>query len=220
MKLALLGKGKTGSEIIGQHKGPITIFDRTNPVTLEKLAHHDVAISFLPGHALMENLETIFQSGLPLVSGSTGLSWPEDLDEKLRTNDRVWIWAFNFSLGMFVARKMIRCMAQARSIFKDARFHIHEIHHTSKIDAPSGTALTWQRLIGDADITHERVGDVQGKHILTMETDAEALVLTHEAKTRAIFAEGALLAAQFILDKKVRPGLHHFDDVIDSLWRV
>ncbi|MDD0852869.1 dihydrodipicolinate reductase C-terminal domain-containing protein [Halobacteriovorax sp. GB3] len=214
MKLALLGKGKTGSkviELIEQKSLPIevSIFDSKTPITIDSLKGHDVILSFLPGDAFLEYRETLKSSGIPVVTGSTGFSWEEDFKNDLKAP---WVYATNFSLGMNLVQQMIKTMSNAHKLFSDYSFNIHEVHHTKKLDAPSGTAITWRDWTGeDFEITSDRIGDVVGDHTLTFETQTEKITLRHEALDRKIFAEGALWATKKVLELEV--GLYDFQEI-------
>lgn len=214
MKIALLGKGKTGGkviELIQEKKLPheLTIFDRSNPLSLNGLKGHDVILSFLPGDAFVENIEIIKSSGIPVVTGSTGFKWSEEIKKDIHSP---WVYATNFSLGMNLVHEMINTLAKAKNLFSDYSFHIHEVHHTKKLDAPSGTALTWKDWVGeDLDITSAREGDVIGDHILTLKTSNELITLRHEALDRKIFAEGALWACEKVVH--LDSGLHNFQEL-------
>lgn len=216
MKIALLGKGKTGSkalELISQRDDlEVTIFDSKNTPTKSKLEGHDVVLSFLTGDIFLQYMDEISQSGICVVSGSTGFEWtPERL--KLVTDSKAaWIHSNNFSLGMNLIKQMINILSKADALFSNSNFSIHEIHHTKKLDAPSGTAKAWQDWLGhDSQMTYERIGDVVGTHELTLETDNEKIFLRHEALDRKIFAEGALWACDQVL--RLEPGLHDFSNV-------
>lgn len=219
MKIALLGKGKTGGkvlEILIAKKIPHTVFDSTNTPTLERLRGHDVVISFLPGEAFKSYLGLLQESKIPVVCGSTGMSWPQNFDQDLKNSGLKWIYATNFSLGMNLVHQMILIMKEASKIFDDYQFSLHEVHHTKKLDAPSGTALSWKNWVGhDIDITSERKGDVIGIHELTLTTPDEEITLKHNALDRKIFANGALFAADKILkNNSLAPGLHLFQDIV------
>lgn len=182
MKIALLGKGQTGGRVLELHEGETTVFDTTNPVTSEKLKGHDVIISFLPGEAFRELIPTLLESGIPVVTGSTGFEWPSDISDRLIQKNISWVKAHNFSLGMNLMRHMIDSLSRASALFDDFKFTLHEVHHTKKIDAPSGTALSWAEwLNAPIDISSERTGDVVGDHSLTLETLSERITLRHEA---------------------------------------
>lgn len=214
MKIALLGKGKTGGkviELINDNNLPhtYTVFDRSNPMTVEQLRLHDVILSFLPGDAFVDNIEIIKTSGIPVVTGSTGFKWTDELIQGLTAP---WVYATNFSLGMNLVHEMINTLSKARNLFNDYSFSIHEVHHTKKLDAPSGTALTWKDWVNDeVEITSERTGDVIGDHILTFTTANEKITLRHEALDRKIFAEGALWACEKVRDLNI--GLHNFQSL-------
>lgn len=215
MKLALLGVGKTGSKVLERHPGA-TVFNSTNAPSVEKLKGHDAIISFLPGEAFKSYIPLLVEAGVPVVTGSTGFEWPSDINNILKNKNLRWIHATNFSLGMNLVRQMIAIVSKAQTLFDDVSFNIHEIHHTKKLDAPSGTALSWRDwLDNDCEITSAREGDVIGIHELTMNTKNEEIFLRHNAKDRGIFAEGALWAARHLVTTdKVPTGLNQFSDVI------
>lgn len=217
-KLALLGTGKTGSHVLelAPSKGfEVVSFNSKNPPTLEALSSCDVIMSFLPGEAFLGYVDLITQSKVPLVCGSTGFEWSDEIKNTIKTQGLTWLYATNFALGMNIVHKMIDELARARKLFSEYDFKMHEIHHTKKLDAPSGTALTWKKwLADDVEITSERTGDVVGTHIMTFNSAFERITLTHESLDRKIFAEGALWAAQKIItDKNLAGGLHSFEDL-------
>ncbi len=121
---------------------------------------------------------------------------------------------------MNVVRNMIKTMNSWSKILSNPQFSIHEVHHTKKLDAPSGTALSWKSWLPKdtaCEITHEREGDVKGYHKLTIETDNETITLDHNVKNRRIFAEGALFAAKQIKQvKNVKKGFLKFEDFLDE----
>lgn len=217
-KVALLGRGKTGSHVkklCEERNITCNVFHRENPVTVEKLKGHDIIISFIPGPALNEYRNIILESGLPIISGSTGFEWGEDLNIALKSNNQVWIQGHNFSLGMNIVHQLIKVLAKGPNLFPDSwKGAIHEIHHTKKLDAPSGTALRWGDWFGkEVEITSERTGDVVGHHEFTFSVPFETITLTHKAKDRSLFANGALWAAELVLAQKVNPGLTWFEDL-------
>ena len=222
MKIALLGKGKTGGkvlELLKEKNIPHTVFDSQNTCSLEKLKGHDVVISFLTGEVFENYLELLLQSKLPVVTGSTGLDYQKALDgqflKKCESGQSPWIYANNFSLGMNLVYQMILIMKEAGNIFSNYHFSMNEIHHTKKLDAPSGTALSWKKWSGhDVPITSERIGDVIGIHELTLTTSTEKIFLKHEALDRKIFAEGALWAAAMI--HELKPGFYQFQDIVQN----
>lgn len=218
MKIALLGKGKTGGRVLEQliaTNTPHTVFDSKNTPSLEKLKGHDVVISFFSGEVFLQYLPLLVESKIPVVTGSTGMKWPQDFDATLKEKNLKWIYASNFSLGMNLVQQMILIMSRASSILSDYKFSMHEVHHTKKLDSPSGTALSWQKWSGhDFPITSERLGDTIGIHEIKLSTPTEDITLRHEVHDRKIFAEGALFAAQKI--STLTPGLHQFQDVVQA----
>lgn len=214
-RIALLGKGKTGGRVIELVKGEITVFDSKNPPTLMALKNHDVIISFLPGGPFKECIPLLLESKIPVVTGSTGLVWPTDLDEKLKVLNITWIKASNFSLGMAIIKSILPYLGKADEIFDDYDLSLNEIHHVHKKDAPSGTALSWKDWIGlDVPITSEREGDEVGTHSLNLTTPFEEITLKHRALDRKIFAQGALWAAEKVMNEKLPCGLIDFQDLI------
>ncbi len=220
MKIALLGKGKTGGkvlELLQVQKIPHTVFDSQNKPTVEKLQGHDVIISFLSGEVFKHYLDLLVETKIPVVTGSTGLVWPSDFDADLKKKNIKWIFATNFSLGMNLVQQMIQILSNASKIFSDYQFRMTEVHHMKKLDAPSGTALSWKKWSGhEMEIESIREGDVIGIHELTLTTPNEKVTLRHEALDRRIFAEGALFAASKIHDNNIKPGLHLFQDIVQS----
>lgn len=223
MKMAILGKGKTGSELIellkiNKPNVQLTIFDRSNPPNAQKLKGHDVIISFLPGDAFITIMEMLVETKIPLVCGSTGFEWPRNLNFKLKDQKIRWIYSSNFSLGMNLVQQMIFTLNRAQKVFAEYDFTIHEVHHTKKMDAPSGTALSWKKWLNlPCEITHEREGDVIGFHELTLNTPFESIKVTHNAKSRKIFAEGAIYAAnKLATDPTIPYGLNSFQEIISQ----
>jgi 4-hydroxy-tetrahydrodipicolinate reductase len=218
MKIALLGKGKTGGkvlEILVSSNIPHTVFDSTHTPTLENLKGHDVIISFLAGDVFKTYIPLLLEVKIPVVTGSTGMEWPKNFGEDLQKQNNKWIFATNFSLGMNIVHQMILIMKEADAILLDFKFSMNEIHHTKKLDAPSGTALTWKNWLDhEVNITSERIGDVVGIHELKLTTPTEEITLKHEALDRKIFAEGAMFAANII--STLPSGLHLFQDVVQK----
>lgn len=222
LKTAIIGTGKTGGilpELIPDEHivGP---FDKENPPTANALQQADVSIIFVPGASVDNIIEPILQSNVPAVWGSTGYNWPVDeLNRQLKSDNNKWLHASNFSLGMQIIRRCLNVIGKGAESLDHPEFSIHEIHHTEKKDAPSGTALSWEQWLGkDAKITSERKGDIKGIHQLTMETSFEDITLRHKAKDRAVFAEGACWAAEHLLDPSLSPGFYTMETLFDRLF--
>ena len=227
LKLALLGRGKTGSKVIDlvnqENESPkrsglkieLTTFDRQNPPTFEALKDKDVILSFLPGDPFKELIPLLIEVEKPVVTGSTGFSWPTDLKDCLKKKNLTWVHGSNFALGMNLVKEMIEIMGKATQLFdQEPDFSISDIHHTKKLDSPSGTALSWQDWLSQkASITSERVGDVVGIHELSLKTQFENIFLKHEALDRRVFAHGALWVSKRILRGDWPKGLLSFSEI-------
>lgn len=223
MKIALIGAGKTGSHVerlAGEDE--VIIFDADNKPTAQALGACDVAILFVPGSAADELIEPLLESGIPAAWGTTGYRWPEDLPERVKVHGARWIVAPNFSLGMSLMRKCLQIIGNGSDLLEDPEYHIHELHHIHKQDAPSGTALKWKEWLGrdDVYISSSREGDVKGVHTLHVKTPFESLYLKHEAHDRGVFAHGALWAARFLVNNSaILPGLYSFESMIDLAFK-
>ena len=216
MKYAVIGKGKTGSYVIDLLKKKnleFEIFDSTNSPTIEKLSLFDVAICFVNGPVFESLIPILLESKINVVTGATGLEFDTKLSNLVNEAGAKWIKASNFSIGMNLVHKMIsESLAKASKLFDEYDFNIHEVHHTKKLDAPSGTAIKWQDWSGEKlDITHDRTGDVVGDHTITLTTNNEKITLRHEALDRSIFASGALKACDLLEDIGI--GLHDFEEI-------
>jgi 4-hydroxy-tetrahydrodipicolinate reductase len=217
-KIGLLGAGRTGGRVIDIYgKDNLTVYDETNLPTLDSLKQNAALISFLPGPALLEYIEMIIESGVPLASGSTGFEWPEDIDTRLKQKGIAWITASNFSLGMNLVHGMINVLGKAPELFDEYKFKLHEIHHIHKKDHPSGTALSWEKWLSQpVEFSHEREGDNPGDHKLTLSTQYEDITIQHQAKDRKIFAQGAIWTAEKLAKREVEPGLHQLSDIMQK----
>ncbi|MEQ9090112.1 MAG: dihydrodipicolinate reductase C-terminal domain-containing protein [Balneola sp.] len=222
MKISVIGTGKTGGKVVELLGDNLAYaFDETNPPTVEKLKESDAVIIFVPGDAVEEILPMVLESGTPAAWGSTGFSWPEDLEDRVKKMGIKWVMATNFSLGMNIIRNAIEAISTASQILKNPSFKIHEVHHVHKKDAPSGTALSWKEWLNkEAEITSAREGDINGIHELTVTTVNEEITLKHDAKDRALFAEGAIWAAeQLIKNQNLTNGIYTFGQLFDFITK-
>ena len=211
-KLALLGKGKTGSKVLELFPSA-TVFDSKNPPTLSNLKGHGVIISFLPGEVFKKLIPMLIKSKIPLVIGSTGFKFPKTLDKKLKENKVLWVKSSNFAPGMLLIKPMIESLAKITGITDDFSFSLSEIHHTKKLDSPSGTAISWREWLGmDVPIASQRIGDELGTHQIVLKTPYEEITLVHKTLDRKIFAQGAILGAQKVLKSK-KKGLLDFREL-------
>ena len=207
----LLGTGKTGKYV--QELAPFkTIpFNSKHPILLEKIQETDFLISFLPPAALEKNLEVILESQKPLVSGTTGFIYENVIPKA------PWIIAPNFSIPMLLIKRAIENLRQITQLIPDVSFEIYEKHHSKKRDSPSGTALLWEDWTRNpCKFQSDREGDEIGLHKLLIKTPYEDLVISHQSKSRALFAQGAIFACKLILKHKLKPGKYDFHQLIEK----
>ena len=210
MNLLLLGRGKTGSAIaeIARARGhAVQVLgaqenDHARALTPSLLAGVDVVIDFTTPEAVVENLRALLPLGARVVVGTTG--WYAHLPEMRALAERhgaSLLHGTNFSLGVQAFLRAARLLAEALPGYALA---IEETHHTTKRDAPSGTALTLREAVGgQAPITSHRIGEAAGLHVLTLRSGAETLILRHESHSREAFAEGAVRAAEWLIEQSI-----------------
>jgi len=227
MNLAIIGYGKMGKEIEKialerNHKVCLIIdIDNQGDFTTDNLLTADVALDFsVPGNAY-SNIKKCLDAGVPIVSGTTG--WLDRFDEVLsicREKGGAFFYASNFSPGMNIFFHLNRYLAGIMNSFKDYDISIEETHHAQKLDAPSGTAIKlaediisaidrknkWEKEPGKGSdaiiITSVRKGYIPGIHKITYDSQIDFIEIKHSARSRRGFALGAILAAEFIKDKK------------------
>lgn len=224
-----------GKEIekIALAKGHEIILKSTSqsPLTPAQLAHADVAIEFTNPHSAVKNIETCLCSSVPVVVGSTG--WYNELNKvvaDVKATDGAMLHATNFSIGVNLFFSFNAHIAKVMSKYAEYEPTVHEIHHTQKLDAPSGTAITtaevvvhnfegkhqWvhekQHAAHELLITHERLDNVPGTHVVTYKSEIDDISLSHVAHNRKGFASGAVLAAEWLVGKK---GVYTMKDVLE-----
>jgi 4-hydroxy-tetrahydrodipicolinate reductase len=227
MKVALIGYGTMGHEIERVliergHKVELVIdVDNQNLMTVENLQKVDVAIEFTTPTTAYNNIMFCLKSGIPIVSGSTG--WSNQLNEAKRYCEQVGgtlFYSSNFSIGVNIMFWINKLLAKMMNSFSEYDVSVREVHHTRKIDRPSGTAEILANAIVDMldnksgyinELTSEkqlvgvesiREGDVVGIHTVKYESDADVLEIQHIAKNRSGLALGAVLAAEYALTHK------------------
>jgi len=218
-KIALIGFGKMGQEIDGLcHRSKdfevvsISFKNKRDVLDLEGIKKADVAIDFTSLDVVIKNIEEVAKLGVHLVVGTTG--WSHDLDTVKRIvtkNKAGLIYSPNFSIGANIFFKIAEFSSKLFSKFKDYDVYGLEIHHKAKLDSPSGTALKIGSKIDGLNFTSIRAGRNPGFHEVTFDSNADNITLSHQAHNRSGFAKGALLAAEFIKNKK---GVHSFEDIL------
>jgi 4-hydroxy-tetrahydrodipicolinate reductase len=226
MRLVVLGRGKTGSlvaEVARERRHEVVALsgrdnEHARGLTAATLHNVDVVIDFSTPAAVLENMAACAQHKRNMVVGTTG--WYGEMP-RIRTlieqSGTGLVWAANFSVGVNLFFDIARAAAPA--LQHGYAGSILEKHHAQKKDAPSGTAVAIQRVIreaGGADlpISSVREGDVVGMHQLTLESAGDTITLTHNAKSRRGFAEGAVRAAEWLAGKT---GFYDFKDVFRQL---
>jgi 4-hydroxy-tetrahydrodipicolinate reductase len=226
MLLLVLGKGKTGSLVaeIAAERGHgvrgLDIYENrhASALTAPTLAGVDVVIDFTAPEAAVENMRAVLALGCRIVVGTTG--WYDQLDAMKAIAERrggALLYGTNFSIGV---QKLFRMTAELAKL-EGYKFSITETHHTSKVDAPSGTALTLKQIIQGAqpaaqvEVTSHRVGDAKGEHVVTATSEVDVLELRHDAYSRRGFALGAVRAAEWLVHQQ--SGVWDFRDVFDQL---
>ncbi|MCD8194048.1 MAG: 4-hydroxy-tetrahydrodipicolinate reductase [Tannerellaceae bacterium] len=227
MNIALIGYGKMG-KTIGQialsrgHK-VVSIVDINNPEEFdsENFKSADVAIEFTTPDTAYNNYMKCFAANVPVVSGTTGwLDKLNDIKEQCANNGKTFFYASNFSIGVNIFFAVNKYLARIMNNFTDYDVHMTETHHIHKLDAPSGTAITLAEGIlenvdrkknwcldkagaaTDLTIHAVREGEVPGIHEIVYESDVDYISIKHDAKSRAGFALGAVVAAEFTAGKK------------------
>jgi 4-hydroxy-tetrahydrodipicolinate reductase len=226
MLFLVLGKGKTGSLVadVAHERGhgvrTLDIYENrgATALTAPTLAGVDVVIDFTSPEAAVENMRAVLALGCRIVVGTTG--WYARLDAMRAIAGRrggALLYSSNFSIGV---QKLFQLTAEVAKL-DGYRFSVAETHHTSKVDAPSGTALTLKEIIQAAqpgaavEVTSHRVGDAKGEHIVTAQSEVDSLVLRHDASSRRGFALGAVRAAEWLGMQK--SGVWDFRDIVDQL---
>jgi 4-hydroxy-tetrahydrodipicolinate reductase len=229
MRILVLGQGKTGklvAEVAAERGHGVHVLDeRENPnaaaLTPPFVTGFDVAIDFTTPEAVVQNMRACLATGGRMVIGTTG--WYGKLADMRALAERRQaglLYGTNFSIGVQVMLKLAQQMATSLSA-AGYRFSVVETHHTSKLDKPSGTAISIAEMLDRGagkklglEIESVREGDAKGTHVLEAVSEADRLVLTHEAFSRRGFAEGAVRAAEWLAH---RTGCYDFRDVWEQL---
>ncbi len=236
MKIALVGYGKMGKAIesIAVEKGHEIVLkvdiEHADKFTIENLQLADVAIEFTGPLSAINNIKTCIDAGVPVVSGSTGWlqQWALVSDHCTAKNGGL-LYASNFSIGVNVFFALNKYLANLIGQYSNYKPIIHEVHHTQKKDAPSGTAISlaeqiishqqsWTGWVHDAptkehefNITSKRKDPAPGTHTVSWHNEVDTIEIKHEAHSRSGFALGAVLAAEFLQNKK---GIFSMKDVL------
>tara|TARA_B110000971_G_scaffold221329_1_gene268006 strand:+ start:2864 stop:3565 length:702 start_codon:yes stop_codon:yes gene_type:complete len=231
MKIALLGYGRMGKEIekIALSRGhEIVIRKDVDDVIDINLA--DVAIDFSVPSSAFNNITNCINNKVPVISGTTG--WLDKYEETValcKEKNSAFIYASNYSLGVNIFFELNKQLAKMMRSLEDYNISMEEIHHTKKLDAPSGTAITLAEGVienssknnwelgdeaseGNIPIVAKRIPDVPGTHTVWYDSEVDAIEIKHTAHSRKGFALGAVVAAEWIVGKK---GVFSMKDVLN-----
>jgi 4-hydroxy-tetrahydrodipicolinate reductase len=227
MNIALVGFGRMGHEIEaaalkrGHTIKLIIDIDNRDELNKTKLSDIDVVIEFSSPEAAFENISRCLKCSVPVVCGTTG--WLKDYEKAVeicKKNNTSFIHSSNFSIGVNILFRLNEELARHMSGYTDYSVSIDEIHHTKKLDAPSGTAISLAQGIIGKHLQYEnwcfendkkkncipirsfREGDVPGTHTVSWDSEIDTISIRHEAKNRKGLALGAVVAAEFIHSKK------------------
>jgi 4-hydroxy-tetrahydrodipicolinate reductase len=233
MKIALLGYGKMGKTIekIAIERGHDVVLKIDENIEDYDLSKADIAIDFSVPQAAFNNITTCFKNQLPVICGTTG--WLENYEkavESCEQENSAFLYASNFSIGVNLFFGLNEKLAKMMSAFSNYSVEIEEIHHTQKLDAPSGTAISlaqqiiansskkaWELNKAEEDeipIYAKRIENVPGTHTVSYKSEIDSIEIKHTAHSREGFALGAIIAAEWLEDKK---GVYQMKDVISGL---
>ena len=233
MKIALLGYGKMGKVIekIALQRGHEIVLRKTSSNSFEGLEKADISIEFSVPAVAVANISTSLNAGIPTVSGTTG--WLQDYHKMEKLCDEkntAFIYGSNFSLGVNMFFELNDYLAKMMSKFNHYQISIEEIHHTQKLDAPSGTAITLANSIisnskyenwsienpleNELFIDAKRIENVPGTHRVFYDSEVDTIEIKHTAHNREGFGLGALIAAEWLVNKK---GVFTMKDVLSDV---
>lgn len=216
MRILVIGDGRMGQAIatLAGERGHRVVAilgaagNRDGAGIAARAAESDVAIEFTEPSSASANVACCVAAGLPVVSGTTG--WYDALpaiEADVVRREGALFWAPNFSLGVALAVELAQRMGAAFARHEQFDARLVETHHVGKLDAPSGTALAMGHAAAaglgrEIPITSVRVGHVPGTHTLIFDGPFEQVTLTHDARDRRVFAEGALRAAEWLVGRR------------------
>lgn len=231
MKIALLGYGKMGKVIerIALERGHEIVLRKGSSDSFEGLEAADVAIDFSIPDAAVGNISACLNGNVPVISGTTGwLEQYHDMAQLCEEKKGAFIYGSNFSLGVNIFFELNTHLAKMMANLKQYKVSMEEIHHTQKLDAPSGTAITLAKdIIANSDysswaignpkedeifIDAKRIEGVPGTHSVFYTSDVDTIEIKHTAHSREGFALGAVIAAEWLAGKT---GIYTMKDVLN-----
>lgn len=233
MNIALIGYGKMGKAIepIALERGHSIVFRAGREgFTAEDIAAANVCIEFSTPETAAENIVKALSYGKPVISGTTAwLSQWSLVEKTVKQTNGAFFYASNFSLGVNIFFALNTWLAKVMNSYPQYDVAVHEVHHTQKKDAPSGTAITLaQKIVAELDrktgyglgetanellnITAERIDPAPGTHHVKYTSPVDDIELIHTAHSRMGFASGAVVAAEWLPGKK---GIFGMDDLLN-----
>jgi 4-hydroxy-tetrahydrodipicolinate reductase len=230
MKIALLGYGKMGKVIerIALERGHEIVLKKDQDTSFDGLKNADVAIDFSVPDSAIANISECLNNGIPVISGTTG--WLTNYPKMVQLCEEKkgsFIYGSNFSLGVNVFFELNEYLAKMMANLKQYNVSMEEIHHTQKLDAPSGTAITlaegvikntnyanWTLetpISNELHIDAKRIENVPGTHSVFYDSEVDQIEIKHTAHSREGFALGAVIAAEWLVGKK---GVFTMKDVL------
>ncbi len=230
MKIALLGYGKMGKVIenIALERGHQIVLRKGSSDTFEGLTQADVAIDFSVPNSAISHISECLNHNIPVISGTTG--WLEnytDMVNLCQEKKGSFIYGSNFSLGVNIFFELNNYLAKMMKNLKDYNVTMEEIHHTQKLDAPSGTAISLANgIIENTDYTNwtldtastneiyidaKRIENIPGTHSVFYDSKVDQIEIKHTAHNREGFALGSIIAAEWLIGKK---GVFTMKDVL------
>ncbi len=230
MKIALLGYGKMGKVIerIALERGHEIVLRKDHNSSFNGLENADVAIDFSVPDSAVANISECLNSGIPIISGTTGwlANYPK-MEALCLAKNGSFIYGSNFSLGVNVFFELNEYLAKMMANLKQYKVSMEEIHHTQKLDAPSGTAITlaegvikhtdyanWTLetpISNEIHIEAKRIENIPGTHSIFYDSEVDQIEIKHTAHSREGFALGAVIAAEWLIGKK---GVFTMKDVL------
>lgn len=235
MKIAIIGYGKMGKEIeleaiqCGHQISMIIDFNNSNNIELINKENTDVVIEFTNPDSVTNNIIYCFKNNIPIITGTTGwFSKLEEISKACTLNNGTLFYSPNFSIGVKLYFETATITSNIFNNFPEFNVSIEETHHTQKIDSPSGTAIAlannilpnlsnfncWKKSEecdnNSLPIISHRINETTGIHSLIFESESDRIEINHIAKNRKGFAKGAILAAEFVVDKK---GIYTMSDL-------
>ena len=239
MNIALIGYGKMGKEIeqIAISRGHTIVLkvdvSNASSYSIDELRKADVAIEFSTPEAVINNIYKCFDANVPAIVGTTGwLDQLEAIKKNCSDKNQTLFYTSNYSIGVNLFFKVNEYLAKLMNTNPDYRVSMEEIHHVHKLDAPSGTAISlanqiienntqkqkWVNAISDTknelEIISKRIDEVPGTHTVTYSSAVDEISITHIAHNRKGFALGAVIAAEWVKDKK---GIFGMNDLLNNL---